>query len=144
MPQSLFRVLSDLVTMDQPLHREFVEVAFGDTDASGWMHFPNIFRYVEAAEHAFLRSRKVLVFDRQQGGWPRVNVSCDFKKPLLSGDRIEVQIAISRLGTSSVTWQFEVRNAAGEIAATGSMTNVRVDHRGHTQEISPTERAALT
>jgi YbgC/YbaW family acyl-CoA thioester hydrolase len=130
--------------MDQPLHREFVEVAFGDTDASGWMHFPNIFRYVEAAEHAFLRSRKVLVFDRQQGGWPRVNVSCDFKKPLLSGDRIEVQIAISRLGTSSVTWQFEVRNAAGEIAATGSMTNVRVDHRGHTQEISPTERAALT
>lgn len=130
--------------MENPLHRESVEVAFGDTDASGWMHFPNIFRYVEAAEHAFLRSRGVLVFDRAQGGWPRVNVSCDFKKPLLSGDRVEVQIGLTRLGTSSVTWQFEVYNTAGEIAAAGSMTNVRVDHQGHPREISPAERAALS
>lgn len=130
--------------MENPLHRESVEVAFGDTDASGWMHFPNIFRYVEAAEHAFLRSRGVLVFDRAQGGWPRVNVSCDFKRPLLSGDRVEVQIGLTRLGTSSVTWQFEVYNTAGEIAAAGSMTNVRVDHQGHPREISPAERAALS
>lgn len=130
--------------MENPLHRESVEVAFGDTDASGWMHFPNIFRYVEAAEHAFLRSRGVLVFDRAQGGWPRVNVSCDFKKPLLSGDRVEVQIGLTRLGTSSVTWQFEVYNTAGEIAAAGSMTNVRVDYQGRPREISPAERAALS
>jgi YbgC/YbaW family acyl-CoA thioester hydrolase len=130
--------------MENPLHRESVEVAFGDTDASGWMHFPNIFRYVEAAEHAFLKSRGVLVFDRDQGGWPRVNVSCDFKKPLLSGARVEVQIGLTRLGTSSVTWQFEVYNTAGEIAAAGSMTNVRVDHQGRPREISPAERAALS
>jgi acyl-CoA thioesterase FadM len=35
--------------MHVPLHRFVSEVAFADTDASGWMHFPNIFRYVEAA-----------------------------------------------------------------------------------------------
>ena len=34
--------------MEVPLHRQACEVAFGDTDASGWMHFPNIFLYVEA------------------------------------------------------------------------------------------------
>ena len=129
--------------MDNPLHRQFGEVAFGDTDASGWLHFPNIFKYVEAAEHAFLRSRGVLVFNRSEGGWPRVRVSCDYKQPLLCGDRIELRLAIFRLGRSSITWDFEVVNAAGEVAAFGSMTNVRVDHRGKPQEINAAERAAL-
>ncbi len=129
--------------MENPLHRHACEVAFGDTDASGWMHFPNIFRYVEAAEHEFLRARRVLVFDRARGGWPRVNVSCDFKSPLMSGDRIEVQLAISRLGASSITWSFEVLNAAGETASFGTLTTVRVDHEGKPQLISDDERQKL-
>ena len=129
--------------MDAPLHRHACEIAFGDTDASGWMHFPNIFKYVEEAEHAFLRSRGILVFDREQGGWPRVKVSCDYKRPFRCGDRCEVLLAISRIGASSVTWIFEVLNAAGEIAAFGSMTNVRVDHEGRPKLISDLERAAL-
>jgi acyl-CoA thioester hydrolase len=129
--------------MENPLHRHACEVAFGDTDASGWMHFPNIFRYVEAAEHEFLRTRGVLVFDRAQGGWPRVKVACDFKRPLMCGDRIEVQLAILRLGASSITWSFEVLNAAGEIAAFGALTTVRVDHQGRPQLISDDERQKL-
>ena len=129
--------------MENPVHRQAGEIAFGDTDASGWMHFPNIFKYVEAAEHAFLRSCGILVFDRAEGGWPRVKVSCDYKRPLQCGDRIEVLLAISRIGASSVAWDFEVANAAGEIAAFGSMTTVRVDHQGRPQEISAAERQQL-
>ncbi len=129
--------------MENPLHRHACEVAFGDTDASGWMHFPNVFKYVEKAEHEFLRSQGVLVFDRAQGGWPRVKVSCDFKRPLLCGDKIEVRLAVSRVGASSVIWDFEVVNAAGEIAAFGSMTNVRVDHEGRPKLISDDERLQL-
>lgn len=130
--------------MEKPRHRESIVVAFGDTDASGWMHFPNIFRYVEAAEHAYLRSIGVLVFDRAQGGWPRVKVSCDYKKPLLTGDRIEVLIAIQKLGASSLVWDFEVVKEDGETAATGSITTVRVNHLGRPQLISNEERALLS
>ena len=129
--------------MQSPLHRHSCEVAFGDTDASGWMHFPNIFRYFEEAEHPFLKSRGVLVFDRSLGGWPRVKVTCDYKRPLLTGDRIEVQLGISRFGASSITWDFEVLNAAGETAALGSVTTVRVNHEGRPQLIGDDERAAL-
>ena len=129
--------------MQSPVHRHNAEVAFGDTDASGWMHFPNFFHFAEAAEHAFLRSRGVLVFDRTRGGWPRVNVSCDFKRPLLVGDRIEVLLGISRLGASSITWTFEIVNALGEVAASGSMTSVRVDDQGRPVAISDDERARL-
>jgi acyl-CoA thioester hydrolase len=129
--------------MENPVHRQTGEIAFGDTDASGWMHFPNIFKYAEEAEHAFLRSRGVLVFAREKGGWPRVKVSCDFKRPFQCGDKFEVLLGVSRIGASSVTWDFEVLNAAGEIAAFGSMTNVRVDREGRPQEITAAERAAI-
>lgn len=130
--------------MDSPHFRQASEVAFGDTDASGWMHFPNIFRHVEKAEHAYLRSRGVLVFDRGKGGWPRARVECDYKRPLQTGDAITVDLAITRLGAASVTWKFEVLNAAGEVAATGGMTTVRVGHDGRPCEIPAAERAALT
>ena len=129
--------------MENPVYRQVGEIAFGDTDASGWMHFPNVFKYVEAAEHAFLRSRGILVFDRAQGGWPRVKVSCDYKRPFQCGDRYEVLLSISRIGASSVTWDFEVHNAAGEAAAFGSMTNVRVDHEGRPKLITDEERQQL-
>ena len=129
--------------METPLHRHACEVAFGDTDASGWMHFPHVFLYAERAEHEFLKSRSILVFDRALGGWPRVRVSCDYKLPLLTGERIEVLLAISKIGTTSITWEFEILTESGESAASGSMTNVRVDATGKPLKISAAERAAL-
>jgi YbgC/YbaW family acyl-CoA thioester hydrolase len=129
--------------MENPVYRQSGEIAFGETDASGWMHFPNIFKYVETAEHAFLRSQGILVFDRVEGGWPRVKVACDYKRPFKCGDHFEVQLLISRIGASSITWDFEVINAAGEVAAFGSMTNVRVNHEGRPKLISDQERKQL-
>jgi acyl-CoA thioester hydrolase len=129
--------------MENPLHRQTGEIAFGDTDASGWMHFPNIFKYVEAAEHAFLRSRGILVFDREEGGWPRIKVSCEYKRPFRCGDKYEVLLAISGIGGASLSWNFEMVNAAGEIAAFGIMVNVRVDQNGRPKMISASERASL-
>ncbi len=129
--------------MEKPVYRQAMQVAFGDTDASGWMHFPNVFNYVETAEHAFLRSRNILVFDRAAGGWPRAKVSCDYKRPLQCGDAIEVLLGISRIGASSVTWDFEILNAAQEIAAFGTMVTVRVDHEGKPTMITDVEKQGL-
>ena len=130
--------------MDAPIHRYQGEIAFADTDASGLMHFPTIFRHIEAAEHACLKERDVLVFDRAEGGWPRVNVNCDYRKQLFAGDTIEVQLRIAKLGESSIVWEYEIFNAKGEVAVSGSMTNVRVDATGTKQPISDEERAALS
>lgn len=129
--------------MENPIHRQAGVIAFADTDASGWMHFPNIFKYVEAAEHACLRSRGVLVFDRAEGGWPRVKVGCEYKRPFLAGDPYEVLLEISNIGASSITWEFQILNAAGETAAFGSMTNVRVNHVGRPVLITDEERVSL-
>jgi len=129
--------------MDTPHFRHASTVAFGDTDASGWMHFPNIFRHVEEAEHLYLRSRGVPVFDRGQGGWPRARVECDYKLPLQAGDAITVELAVGRIGAASVAWKFEVLNAAGEVAAIGGMTTVRVGNDGRPRGIPAAERDAI-
>lgn len=129
--------------MDRPFFRLESEVSFRDTDASGWLHFTNIFHHVERAEHACLRSLGLLVFARDQGGWPRVHAECDYHRPLLCGDRIEVQLAIAALGTSSVSWRFEIIAAANHTAASGTLVTVRVNHEGKGQPLSAVERAAL-
>lgn len=128
--------------MERPLHRHRLIVPFGDTDASGWMHFPNVFRYVEAAEHEFLRSSGLLVFDRDQGGWPKVHVDCDYKRPLLIGDEIEVRLTVSKVGASAVNWSFEVWKA-GELSSSGSFVTVRVGRDGRPAGIDEATRRVL-
>jgi len=129
--------------MDAPHFRLASEVAFVDTDASGWMHFSNVFRHVERAEHAFLLTRGVDVYDVTELGWPRVHVECDYKLPLLPGDRIAVDLAISKIGNSSITWIFEIIHATKGVAASGSMTTVRIDANGRPSAFAEVERVAL-
>lgn len=129
--------------MDTPIYRCISQVAFGDTDASGWLHFPQIFRFIEEAEHDFLKSIGLLVFDRKQGGWPRVHVSCDYKSPLLAGDLIEVSLFLSQIGISSLTWNFKILHPSGSLAATGQIITVRVNATGKSQPLSNDERSAL-
>jgi acyl-CoA thioester hydrolase len=128
--------------MDRPCHVHASQVAFGDTDCSGWLHFPQIFRHVEEAEHAFLRGRGIVVFDRELGGWPRVHVSCDFKSPLRFGDAIEIQLGIERIGAAALHWVFEVWKD-GDRCAAGKMTTVRVDGNGRPAVIDDATRARL-
>jgi acyl-CoA thioester hydrolase len=128
--------------MLDPLYVHPCQVTFGDTDCSGWLHFPSIFRHVEEAEHAFLRERGIPIISREEGGWPRVHVSCDFKSPLRFGDVIEVQLGIERIGAASVSWVFEVLKA-GEVCAFGKVTTVRVDHEGKPRVIDDATRVKL-
>jgi acyl-CoA thioester hydrolase len=129
--------------MTDPAYRHRSEIGFAETDASGWMHFPNAFIHFERAEHAYLRSKGILVFDRSSGGWPRVHASCDYRHPLITGESIEVLLWISRIGSSSVTWKFSIINSAGQTCAEGTVTTVRVDGTGKPQPLSVEERNTL-
>lgn len=126
--------------MDNPSSCQVGEIAFSDSDASGWMHFPNVFKYGEAAEHACMRSHGLLAFARDGGCRQRVTVSCGDHRPFLAGDFHEVHLAVARVGASLATWKFEVFSRTSEAAAGGSMTNVRADQSGKPQLILPAER----
>src|SRR5947209_18751645 len=82
-------------------------VEFADTDMAGIVHFANFFRYMESAEHEFLRSRGLSVAMDWEGdhiGFPRVSASCDFQSPVRFEDVLDIEIELTRLGSKSVRY----------------------------------------
>ena len=128
--------------MNDVCHRYERKVAFPDTDASGWVHFTKLLAYAEEAEHDFLCKCGIAVFTKEGAGWPRVSVACDFKSPLVFRDSIEVSIAISKIGESSLEWRFEI-SKRGELAASGTMVTVKVNGAGKPEAITSIERNLL-
>ena len=101
-------------------------VEFADTDMAGIVHFANFFRYMEAAEVEFLRSRGLsvkLVWDGQSIGFPRVSASCDFLRPARFEDLLDITVRLSNLGRKSVTYSFEF-SKEGEVIARGKVSSV--------------------
>ncbi len=114
-------------------------VEFADTDMAGIIHFASYFRYMEVTEHAFFRSLGFSVNTRTpefgcppEGGrigWPRVQVSCDFKRPLRFEDEVEVHLRVREKREKSLTYDFAFRkvgDASGAEVAHGSLTVVCV------------------
>src|SRR5262245_24973375 len=101
-------------------------IEFADTDMAGIVHFANFFRFMEAAEVEFLRSRGLnvrLEWDGRLMGFPRVSASCDYVKPATFGDVLDVAVTIERLGTKSITFGVEF-TCGGDVIARGKVTSV--------------------
>lgn len=103
-------------------------VEFAETDMAGIMHFANFFRWMEACETALYRSLNLPLVSFLPGqvvGWPRVNVSCTYRAPLRFNDTVEVKLFVKKLGTRSVVYHFNFRQA-GVLCAHGEITAVCV------------------
>jgi acyl-CoA thioester hydrolase len=114
-------------------------VEFADTDMAGIIHFASYFRYMEVTEHAFFRSLGFSINSREPAsghsheggkiGWPRVHVSCDFKRPLRFEDEVEVHLRVREKRERSLSYDFAFRkvgDASGAEVAHGSLTVVCV------------------
>ena len=114
-------------------------VEFRDTDAAGIMHFSTYFTYMEEVEHEFLRALGTSVVipladsEQSSGGdatatggkisWPRVAAECQYRGSARFEEQLEIELRVTQLGTSSVTYGFRFRVDDREIA-TGSLTSV--------------------
>jgi acyl-CoA thioester hydrolase len=131
--------------MPQPfLTHRFVE--FSDTDMAGIVHFAAFFRYMESAEHALLRSLGLSVYSKIDGqtiSFPRVAAHCDFRSPARCEDNLAIEVAVSRIGSKSVTYAFVVRRDETLIAE-GKMTSVccRLQEGGPPESIPLPEEIA--
>ncbi len=109
-----------------PVFQTKRRVEFCDTDMAGIVHFSNFFRYMEAAECEWLRTRGLSVkleWEGQLIGFPRVSASCDYVKPARFEDVLDIAVTIERIGTKSVTFGFEF-SRAGAVIARGKVTSV--------------------
>jgi YbgC/YbaW family acyl-CoA thioester hydrolase len=105
-----------------------LRVEFAETDMAGIVHFANFFRYMERAEHEFLRSLGLTVHGTTGDAlvsWPRVDATCDYRAPLRFEDEFEVQLLVREKRSKSVTYEFRFRKrGTGEIVAVGTITAV--------------------
>jgi acyl-CoA thioester hydrolase len=84
-------------------------VEFSETDMAGIMHFSNFFRFMETAEHAFLRSLGFsVVLSKLDPGLclPRVHASCDYKSPLRFEDEVDIHLLVARKSRRTLGYHF--------------------------------------
>ena len=117
-------------------------VDFVETDMAGIMHFSNFFRFMESAEHAVYRSIGFSVDEEKSIalGWPRVKAECEYRHPLRFEDIVEIRVRVRRLGTRSITLEFQFFKTEDgrEISvATGAITAVCVERDPKTGGFRP-------
>jgi acyl-CoA thioester hydrolase len=118
---------TDLLTGTVTTHVEWI-----DTDASGIYHNSTVTRFVEAAEAALMRERGLEGYFPSA---PRVRYEADFQAPLFFGQEATTNVRLIRIGTSSMTWEFEVWGGEHEglprtLAARGSYVTVYIGTAG--------------
>ncbi|HVY04593.1 MAG TPA: thioesterase family protein [Burkholderiales bacterium] len=86
-------------------------IRFSHCDPAGQVYFPRFFDLLhDAMEDWFntgLQERFADLLMTQQLGTPTVGTHCDFLSPARFGDLLTIELAISRLGNSSVELQFD-------------------------------------
>ena len=112
-------------------------VNFYETDCAGIVHFSWFFRYLEEAEHAMWRAAGLSIAAAAEGvGFPRVNASFDYRKPLRFEDEFDVVVRVAAIGQSSMRYDCVITRGDERIA-TGSTTIVCVVKDGDGMKSAP-------
>ena len=130
------------------VHTEKLRVSWVDTDASGRIHYTAALRYFEVAEHGLMRALAASAgMNTAPGsggfGMPRVHVEADYKLALRFSDEFTCSARVEKLGNTSVTYAYEIRNAAGELAISGRIVAVTTDVTGAKTPLPAELRRAL-
>lgn len=110
--------------MAEPFRHQ-TRIRFVDTDASGRIHYTSLFKFFEAAETELFRTFEI----SYTGGtfnFPRVHAECDIRLPLLHDDLVDIEVSLTKLGTSSMRFDFRAIKD-GDVAATGAVVMVCMD-----------------
>jgi YbgC/YbaW family acyl-CoA thioester hydrolase len=114
-------------------------IEFADTDMAGIAHFANYFRFMEMAEHAFLRSLGLSVHAKIDGrtvSWPRVHTECSYKAPLRFEEEVEIHVVVRDKTRNAIVYDFHFLKQNGTTAARGRIKVVCVAIDAETKQMS--------
>ena len=103
------------------------QIRLKDTDATGVLYFSEQFKFAQEAFEEFLKSRGC-AWDDLMGSecfLPVVHAEADYLAPLRVGDKLEVCLLVSKVGTSSVTLDYTFHDPDKKIEV-GSVKIVHV------------------
>jgi 4-hydroxybenzoyl-CoA thioesterase len=100
-------------------------VRFGECDPAGVAYYPEFFNWFHQAMEACFEDYLEIPYAEmiETIGFPAVQTSAEFRKPLPVGSSIDIEVRIERLGRSSIEWRFDIRRD-DTIAAIGRVKTV--------------------
>jgi acyl-CoA thioester hydrolase len=111
-----------------------------DTDSSTKYHNTAPLRLMEEAEAALLDDLGIVT--EVYGRLPRRHVTIEYYKPLRFWDRVEVTVEVAEVGTTSVTYTFQITRD-GQVHADGRVVAVHIDEKGSATPWSDRHRSLL-
>ncbi len=107
------------------------KAVFSETDLAGIVHFASFFPYMEDCEHPFYRSlghsvTNMVDNDGINIGWPRVNVSCEYLKPIRFEEEFEIQLTVSDITDKTIKYDFNFFDNDKQLIAKGTVVVVCV------------------
>lgn len=122
-------------------------VKLHDTDAAGVMFFGSQFRLAHDCYEAMMAQIGCSLASILHGSDYLVLIvraEGEYKKPLTTEDPIEIQLRVEKIGNSSYTLFFEIRNAQSDLTGTVRTVHVAVDRAtGQTRPLPDKLRDAL-
>ncbi len=117
-----------------------------DTDAAGVLYFANIYNYAHEAIEAFLDSAGMnvgTILRSPSYALPVVHAEADYRRPILPGDRMRIQVQLERMGDTSFTFLYRMTNIEGEETAQVRIVHVVVDRQSGKSKPVPSELSAV-
>ena len=94
-------------------------VPFADTDMAGIVHFTNYMKYMEEAEHAFLRSHDLSVVmhdERGAYGFPKLSAACDYRRPVRHEEWLDIALEVETSDGKTINYRATIDHEGQRIA----------------------------
>jgi len=95
-----------------------LETRFGDFDSAGIVYYPRYLHFCHVGMEEFFRHVVGVDYPAFLGehglGLPAVRTEVDHRRPIRYGDPIELEVEVTRVGSSSVEWRHRFWHAGGE------------------------------
>ena len=102
--------------------RRFVQ--FADTDMAGIVHFTNYLKYLEEAEHEFLREHGLCVVmydERGSYGFPKLSAECHFRRPVRCETWLQIELEVSTPDLKTIQYVGRITDSEGTLVAEGKL-----------------------
>lgn len=118
-----------------------------DTDATGVLYFNQLLRLALEAFEDFLISKQLPlrdIFDRKDFLLPIVHTEADFSAPLRVSDQISIEVAVEKIGESSLSMRYTFYDTKSRSAVGSALiVHVAVDRNSFQKIPFPQEFRAI-
>jgi acyl-CoA thioester hydrolase len=138
------------ITLDDPstaMHDVYENtVRFEETDRQGIVFYGNYATYQDEAFTEYMHTIDYTYDDLQAEGWDVhvVNLELSYRKPARFRDRLTNAMRVTEIRNSSLEFEYECRNADGELLVEGTVTDAIVDEAGEPTPVPDPLREAIT